>query len=429
MNIINRSENDFVTLYKTKDLGFRVYDQFVDEYYSTNNYPKDRRAYHLFKNYSLTDESLKNYAKNMIKWTNELQKATLNKNETRSIIDFSKMYSLQGGIIITFNYFCAKKYKSQHITCTEYKWYEICGNSSHQYLDEKCKNTVVYDCYGFDYNKYYCRLLGSDFLIPINQGEECKLKELYFHKLLHGFYRCKITGNKNFRKIFTYNSENVYLKEYVEFAYENRKEYDVEIELIIDGDYNALLYKTRDMRPISSVTKDWYEYMMKINSEFNENGIKNQLFKMIASSTWGTVSETNTINVEYDDIDDYDIGPIGDENHDYCIINEIQSKKKHYYELLNNMNPYKFNLRLKPFITCAGRIKIAKTMLKAGIDNVFRCHTDGIVLYKNFAFNDPTIWTEEKTSGSIHWLNNNNYKNIYDKDYSKWLSDNNIEEA
>ena len=46
-NIINRSENDFVTLYKTKDLGFRVYDKFTDEYYSTYEYPKDRRKYHL----------------------------------------------------------------------------------------------------------------------------------------------------------------------------------------------------------------------------------------------------------------------------------------------------------------------------------------------------------------------------------------------
>lgn len=148
------------------------------------------------------------------------------------------------------------------------------------------------------------------------------------------------------------------------------------------------------MRPISSITKDWYIFMMKINSKFIETGVKNQLFKMIASTTWGNMSQTNTVNIDYKDIDEYDIGPIGDEDHDYCIIDEIQSKKKHYYVLLNNMNPKKFNLRLKPFITCAGRIKIAETMLEAGINNVMRCHTDGIVLRKPFTFKDLTIWAE-----------------------------------
>ena len=93
------------------------------------------------------------------------------------------------------------------------------------------------------------------------------------------------------------------------------------------------------------------------------------------------------------------------------------------------MEPYKFNLRLKPFVTCTGRIKIADTMIKAGIDNVFRVHSDGIVLYKPFNFNDLTIWNEDKTTGDIHWLNNNDYMNIKDKKYPKWLKKHNIEEA
>ena len=37
---------------------------------------------------------------------------------------------------------------------------------------------------------------------------------------------------------------------------------------------------------------------------------------MIASTTWGNMSETNTINVDEDDLDNYDIG---DENHEYSI--------------------------------------------------------------------------------------------------------------
>ena len=107
----------------------------------------------------------------------------------------------------------------------------------------KCKNTIIYDCNGYDFNKFYLRLMGSDFMIPINKGKQCKYKFLDLtKKILHGFYRCKITGNKKFRKIFTYNPDNVYLKEYLEFAYKHTEEYDVEIKLIVDGKYNALIY-------------------------------------------------------------------------------------------------------------------------------------------------------------------------------------------
>ena len=73
-------------------------------------------------------------------------------------------------------------------------------------------------------------------MIPINQGKQYKYKFLDLtKKICYGFYRCTITENKNFRKIFTYNPLNVYLKEYIEFAYKNTEEYNVEIKLIVDG--------------------------------------------------------------------------------------------------------------------------------------------------------------------------------------------------
>ena len=161
-------------------------------------------------------------------------------------------------------------------------------------------------------------------MIPINKGSECRLK--FFDltkKLLHGFYRCKITGNKKFRKIFTYNPDNVYLKEYLEFAYKHTEEYDVEINLIVDGDYNVLEYADRDMREISSITKKWYECMIKINM----SGIKNKLFNMICSTTWGNLSELNTIEFNYEDIDDYDVGSEDCKDYKYTIVKEIQNKK------------------------------------------------------------------------------------------------------
>ena len=61
-NIINRSENDFVTLYKTKSLEFKLYDRFTDEFSTSHDYPKHRRIYHLLKNYKMNSTELKKFS-------------------------------------------------------------------------------------------------------------------------------------------------------------------------------------------------------------------------------------------------------------------------------------------------------------------------------------------------------------------------------
>ncbi len=51
----------------------------------------------------------------------------------------------------------------------------------------------------------------------------------------------------------------------IDFVRKLKDKYDVKIELIKDDKPNALLYKDRDMVPLSSITKEWYEYLMKLN--------------------------------------------------------------------------------------------------------------------------------------------------------------------
>ena len=137
---------------------------------------------------------------NAINIDNKFKKITWNKDKTKLIIDFSNYFSLQGGVTPSFNYFCAKNYKSyEPIINIEYKRQELCENSAHQFLDDKCKNTIIYDCNGYDFNKFYLRLMGSDFMIPINQGKQYKYKFLDLtKKICYGFYRCTITENKNY---------------------------------------------------------------------------------------------------------------------------------------------------------------------------------------------------------------------------------------
>ena len=322
--------------------------------------------------------------------------------------------------IRVFNYFCQNKYKChEQITADEYKWFELSCNSSLQYLSPDAKGKII-DSYGYDQNKYYCRILGSELLIPINKGEEYKLKILD-DKLKHGFYKVKITcENEEFRKLFAFNKNHVYLNISIEFARKFQDKYDVNIELIKDGKPNALLYKDRDMRPLNSITKDWFNYLMKLND--NPVLKKNLLLKQICSTAWGALSETNTINKTLEEINSENID-VGDENHMYDIIDEVRGKNKHYYVLLNNWDPYKHNIRLKPWITSYGRNKIASLVLPH-IDKVFRIHTDGIVLYEpvKFKLEDKFMWSEEKTTGEIHWVNNNCYIHTSSLKYDEFVN-------
>jgi hypothetical protein len=80
-----------------------------------------------------------------------------------------------------------------------------------------------------------------------------------------------------------------------------------------------------------------------------------------------------------------------------------------YYKLLIANQPYKYNLRIKPFLTGYSRAKVAETALKH-IDSLVRIHTDGIVYSKPIEHNIDNLIAEDKTTGSIEWFNPNKYK-------------------
>ena len=98
---------------------------------------------------------------------------------------------------------------------------------------------------------------------------------------------------------------------------------------------------------------------------------------MMSSSLWGHLQTSNTKNLPEEEAEKLDIGMNGTE--DYHIVNYVYKEDgKSYYELRDNKKPYKYNLRLKPFITAMGRIKTAKVALM-NLDKVVRIHTDGVV--------------------------------------------------
>ena len=175
------------------------------------------------------------------------------------------------------------------------------------------------------------------------------------------------------------------------------------------------------MVSINSITKEWHDFVMDINAKLP----KNKLLKFLISACWGVLSETNTINKTEKEINDNKIDIGNPDDHEYDIIDEIETKKSHYYVLLNSWQPYKHNLRLKPFLTAYGRNKIGNMAYKH-LEHVVRIHTDCIVTDIDIKYDDPYILPEDKSTGYIHFHHNNCYKKIDAPDYNEWLIENKI---
>ena len=131
---------------------------------------------------------------------------------------------------------------------------------------------------------------------------------------------------------------------------------------------------------------------------------------MLSSSLWGHLSQKNTIHVDEDKIDDYDVD-VGDDA-DYKMMDVVVKQDgTEYYKLLNTKERYKLPLRLKPFLTSYGRNKTARVALRM-IDNVIRIHTDGVTFDKPYTVKSENLLPEKKTTGHIKFNNVNSYERL-----------------
>jgi len=102
---------------------------------------------------------------------------------------------------------------------------------------------------------------------------------------------------------------------------------------------------------------------------------------------------------------------------DYIIVDNKKylnnnEEEKQLYVLLNKNTPYKFNIRLKPWVTAHGRNLLGETALTVGLEHIIRVHTDNLCLDQPFDFKDDNFICEKKTSGLIKWSNVNSYEKV-----------------
>jgi hypothetical protein len=177
----------------------------------------------------------------------------------------------------------------------------------------------------------------------------------------------------------------------------------------------------------------WFDIMSGLKNRYP----KNKLIKNMTSALWGRISQHNRLfkteqqcedeNIDY--LDNYNV------NHDYYIRDSTFNRKgEEIFELVSCKQPYYYALaRIKPFLLSKSRDLVGKVARKY-IDDVKRIHTDNVTfnqLHDDICFEQDTfkLIKEDKTSGKIHFVRADCYKNFTNekyttKNYEKYLNNN-----
>ena len=394
--------------YKMNSAMYRVLDvkNYIFSDMSHEKCMKLEYAYQLFKGYEASDEGIKQYGKDFRAWCREMR---FTKNLS---IDYKKFHSHLGAVKCVFMQYCRGKYEHhEKIKKVENGYFQDCYNAGLQFCEPG-----VFNSYGYDFSGFYPSLLIDDnFLIPAKKGKEKYLKKLKKRfKLKYGIYRVKITSdNKNFKKIFSFSPKHTYTHISLKHAMKYKKKFDVNIELIVDDKPNAYIYRTKDLVKASEIFGEWYNRLIQLKKLYP----KNKLVKHLMSSLWGTLTQYNMIYKSYDELEKegYDWGYT--KECDYIVQDKYMSahsNDEENYKLLDSNNPFKYNIRLLPFLLSYARNKIAEVALK-DIDNVIRIHTDNVTFKKDPKLDIPNLLREDKTSGMIEWRHVNGYNHICPK--------------
>jgi hypothetical protein len=370
--------------------------------------------------YEATHIGLRKYLIAFKKWMHELENNDILKIHWRNYYDNSS------AVIMTFKRlttdFKTKETTYEHhakIDKTEYLWMHKTHNGGATYCEPQ-----VTQCYGYDYSSCHPGTFSKKtFKIPTSKGTEVYLKTLpEITNIPMGYYRVMVVCNDpNFRKLFTYSKDHTYANDSLYQAMKYKDTYNVSIKLIIDDEPNAYQYDKYETG--NKIFGNWHYKMKELKTRFKDNCLIKHLF----SSLWGHLARANTINRRRDQVIEQDLDIGFTDDNDYFILKQQFTKGKDadgnencYYKLLDQNDPYIYNIRLMPFLTATVRNKVARLAMK-DIDNVVRIQTDCVVFSKEQIFEKKgkdiqleidSIRPEGKTTGLIFWKNCNRSYNF-----------------
>ena len=172
----------------------------------------------------------------------------------------------------------------------------------------------------------------------------------------------------------------------------------MDIDLVCDGQPNAYTYKLADLVSGYKIFNKWFQAILDLKKAYP----KNILTKMLSSSLWGHLTRKNIIYRDEKQAEDMKIGlSYNDDNCDHYILefNDNYDGSEGYYKLHVLDKQYRYQLRIKAFLTAYARNKMSN-IIEPHFENVIRVHTDGVCFNKPMDdLNIPNFIAEAKTTG------------------------------
>jgi len=387
------SNKIFSIFYKVKTNEYRFYTPWNNDFKTLDysEYLKVKLKYELMKGYDKSEDidiNLQLYYLDFKKWNDELYKNGLH----------TYMY---GGDTNENNVLRAFKdnsefnlYNDELIDDIEAQYFDSCNNG---YL-EWCKEGA-YDCYGYDMNAFYPRMLSENKLkIPLKAGYETRLESLDKYNLKYGLYKVVIECyHEDFVKTFKFSENNTYTHYSLIFAYLYQEQYDIKIDLNLTEKYNAYLYNDEDLIESKNIFGNWFNKLMVVKNKHKDN----KLVKHLLSSVWGTLCSKNKkkcFAVEENELEKYD--------EEKYVVDTIDYEKNIYYLTEKEKRPrYKYNIRLMPFLLSYSRSFLGKIAQDNHIKEIIRICCDNITYKSDVIINVPNFLPEDKTTGKFTWKN------------------------
>jgi hypothetical protein len=296
-------------------------------------------------------------------YNNIMKNVQILKDKSNGLINLKKcMYKCKTAVLK--NLYDTSKGIENPEEITELEEHYLANFSGAIMFSEKCE---LENAYQYDINSAYAYYLMSNaFKIPMKQGTFMKLTELP-EILQYGMYRCKISKNKSFKylrlyNLFRFREDNLY----THFDIKSARKLNLNIELIVDDESNALIYGAGTCVNGCKIFKTMITNLYKLKQE------KVPYIKEMMIRLWGSLCEKHT--VKHIVVDNELHVPDG------SIIRKIHPVKNGFkIEYSEYGNMFKLNYaRFAPFLTSAVRLKLVELVLP-NIDNVYRVFTDSIL--------------------------------------------------
>ena len=255
--------------------------------------------------------------------------------------------------------------KPEKILPLEASWIDnaFLGGLMYSNQDSEYDNAVCID----QNSQYAFNLSNKNFMIPIKEGKFTIMSnDAITSYAPYGIFRCVITSDDKINnRLFRFNNLNYY----THYDISNAIRLKFKIDLIQDGQANALLYDTTSRVKGDHTFGKTIEYLFNLKQDI-------KYAKKIISALWGGLCQKNKYNA-YANTTRKEIIPA---NSKLLTIHKTKSGANASY--MKNDNIFKSDFaRVGPFLTSYCRTKISEIITKNfQVENIVRIHTDGFIV-------------------------------------------------